>query len=169
MTNPPIPSKGAYKPRKNRSKNDPSYEKDLFHAITHLLIHAREKRNIRLVHRTNRNAHRTTNANYIEKDTSIVDLMRVFLSDTLIYEHHHVPQDLMFIRKFYRSYSGSITFSTLYSSFRNMKSKTFKKRFPNITFQNIALDLKQYHNMSVDVETLEQDYDIVQLFFQTFK
>jgi hypothetical protein len=50
-----------------------------------------------------------------------------------------------------------------------MKSKTFKKRFPNITFQNIALALQQYHNMSVDAETLEQDYDIVQLFFQTFK
>ncbi|MBE0700912.1 MAG: hypothetical protein IH571_04425 [Acholeplasmataceae bacterium] len=169
MTNSPIPSKGAYKPRKNRSKNDPSYEKDLFDAIEHLLKDARVRRDIRLVHRTNRNTKRTTHGNCIEKDTSIVDLMRVFLSDKLLYELHYVPQDLMFIRKSYESYSGTITFSTLYKSFKEIKSKEFKKRFPSITFENLAIALQQNHKMVVDAETLEEDYDVIQKFFRIFK
>ena len=168
MSNPPISSKGAYKPRHNRSKNDPSYEMDLFHAIEHLFKHARETRDIRLVHRTNRNAKRTTHANCIEKDTSIVELMRIFLSEPIIYEMHHVPQDLMFIRKFYKSYAGTITFSTLYMSFRDLKSQAFKKSFSTITFQNLAIALQQNHDMSVDAIELEKEYDDIQLFFKTF-
>lgn len=169
MTNSRIPSDGIYKHRKNRSKSDPSYEKDLFDAIKHLLKDARARRDIRLVHRTNRNTKRTTHGNYIEKDTSIVDLMRVFLSDEKIYELHLVPQDLMFIRKSYESYSGNITFSTLYKSFKEIKSKKFRNRFPSISFEKLAIALKKNHKMTVDAEILEDDYDVIQNFFRIFK
>lgn len=165
----PIPSHQILKFRKNRSKNDPAYEKDLFDAIEHLLLHARMKRDIQLMHRTNRNSNRKTHQNRIEKETSIVNLMRSFILDSSLYEIYHVPQDLMFLRKFYKIYSGSITFSTLYTSFRNLKFKNFKKRFPSITFENLAISLQTNHNMSVDAQSLEDDYDIIQNFIQIFR
>jgi hypothetical protein len=166
--NNPISTKNAYKHIKHQSKNSPGYESNLFLAIVHLFLYAYARRDIELKHRSNRNSKRQTNKNMLLKSTSIVELMRDFLSKKYLYNTYTKPQDLMFFRKSYREYVGPIKFSTLYSSFKELNSPAFQKKFPTITFTNLARDLQTQMGFTLTGQKLSQDYDAIILFINTF-
>lgn len=168
MTNPPIPSKGAYKPRKNQSKNSPSYESNLLLAIVHLFNHVYVRRDIELRHRSNRDTKRKTNQNKVINQTTIIELMREFILKKDLSETYNVPQDLKFFRKFYKSYTGSISFSTLYSSFRDLKSEEFMKKFPGITLSDLSLSLSKQLGTDITEQMLNDDYETIKDFVSTF-
>lgn len=168
MTTPTMPFKSTYKPRKNRSKNDSTYENDLFTIIEQLLKYAYTKRNFKLNHRSNRNSKRNTNLNKEVYDISIIDLMKEFLLKKDLYETHCVPQDLNFFRKFHKSYAGSITFSTLYTSFRDLKTKKFIKKFPSITLSNLSLSLSKQLGFVITDQMLNNDYETIKDFLIKF-
>jgi len=163
-----ISSKDAYKNNTHRSKNDPLYESDLFMAMEHLFIYVYTKRAMKLKHRSNRSTHRKTNLNLDIKDTTIIELMRDFLLKKDLAETYSVPQDLKFFRKFHKSYTGSITFSTLYTSFHNLKTKKFIQKFPSVTFNNLSLSLQKRLGIVVTENILNDDYDTIKDFLRTF-
>lgn len=168
MTTPTMPFKSTYKPRKNRSKSDSTYENDLFNIIKQLLEYAYTKRNFKLNHRSNRNSKRNTNLNIEVHDTSIIDLMKEFLLKKDLFETYNVPQDLKFYRKFYNSYTGTIKFSTLYTSFRDLTTKTFQTKFPNINFESLFLVLQGSIGLPLSTEILKKDYEIIQEFISKY-
>lgn len=163
-----ISSKGTYKNNPHRSKNDPLYESDLFKAMEHLFMYVYTKRDIKLKHRSNRSTHRNTNLNLDIKGTNIIELMRDFLLKKYLAETYNVPQDLKFFRKFHKSYTGSIKFSTLYTSFHNLKTKEFIRKFPSVTFNNLSLSLQKRLDILMTENILNDDYDTIKDFLRTF-
>ena len=166
--NKPIPSKGAYKPRKNRSKNDLTYEKDLFEALEHLLICAYRRKTIEIKHQTNRDTRRKTHQNLVIQNTSVIDLMHDFLSKKYPSDIYCVPLELKFFRKCYKDYGGSITFATLYSSFKSLDTKTFQKRFSNITFKKLALAIQARLGTKLTEHMLIDDYNTIRVFLSSY-
>lgn len=163
-----ISSKGAYRNTTHSSKNDPFYQLDRFNAIEQLFKYTYTKRDIELRHRSNRNTKRKTNQNKVVNQVTIIELMREFVLKKDLSEAYNVPQDLKFFRKFYKSYTGSITFSTLYTSFRDMKLKEFMKKFPNITFNNLSLSLSKQLGTDITEQMLNDDYETIKDFLSTF-
>ena len=163
-----ISSKGAYRNTKHSSKNDPFYQLDRFNALEQLFKYAYTKRDIELRHQSNRNTKRKTNQNKVVNQITIIELMREFILKKDLSETYNVPQDLKFFRKFHKSYAGSITFSTLYTSFRDLKSKEFMKKFPNITFNNLSLSLSKQLGIVITEQMLNDDYETIKYFLSTF-
>lgn len=168
MTNPPIPSKGAYRNTTHSSKNDAFYQIDRFDALEQLFKYAYTKRDIELRHRSNRNTKRKTNQNKVVNQVTIIELMREFVLKKDLSEAYNVPQDLKFFRKFHKSYAGSVTFSTLYTSFRDLKSKEFMKKFPAITLNNLSLSLSKQLGIVITAQMLNDDYETIKDFLSTF-
>ena len=163
-----ISSKGAYRNTKHSNKNDPFYQYDRKNALEQLFKYAYTKRDIELRHRSNRNTKRKTNQNKVVNQVTIIELMRDFVLKKDLSEAYNVPQDLKFFRKFYKSYTGSIRFSTLYTSFRDLKSKEFMKKFPNITFNNLSSSLSKQLGIVITAQMLNDDYETIKDFLSKF-
>jgi len=155
--------------KKHQSINTPDYEDNLLHALVLLFIHVRTQRSIELKHRSNRNQKRETNKNLVLEDVSIIKLMEEFLSKKDLYETYTIPQELLFLRKFFKSYAGPITFSTLYNKFYALDSTKFKKQFPKITFSNLAKDISTLTGELVSEATIVQTYITLIQFKNTFR
>ena len=155
--------------KKYQSINTPDYEDNLLHALVLLFIHVRTQRSIELKHRSNRNQERQTNRNIVIESTSIVKLMDEFLSKKDLYETYTIPQELLFLRKFFKSYEGPITFSTLYNKFYALDSSKFQKQFPKITFSNLARDISSLSEVTVSEQTVIENYDTIIQFINTFR
>lgn len=155
--------------KKYQSINTPDYEDNLLHALVLLFIHVRTQRSIELKHRSNRNQKRKTNKNLVLEDVSIIKLMEEFLSKKDLYETYTIPQELLFLRKFFKSYEGPITFSTLYNKFYALDSTKFKKQFPKITFSNLAKDISTLTGELVSEATIVQTYITLIQFKNTFR
>lgn len=159
-----------YPRRKNRSKNQDQYESSLLHCFEHLFMYVRAKRDIELIHRKNRNRARNTNQNTIISATTIIDLMNDFLSKKGFMETYFVPQDLLFIRKFHRTYyDQSIKLTTLYSSFKSLNTTKFQKLYPAITFNTIAAGISVSHGIPVTSKELIRDYDTIVTFLSAYR
>lgn len=168
MTNPTISSRGAYKPRKNRSKNDPTYENDLLEEISLFFYCANVRKDITLKNRTNRDENRTTHKNLVIMNTNIVELMSDFILKKYPLETYCVPRELQFFRNCYDKNAGKNTFSTLYNSFKKLNTKKFKSDFPNINYISISQTLYNLTGYSVASKTIEDNYNIIIEFLKTF-
>ena len=169
MNNIRIPTKQINVSRKHQSINSPDYQDNLMSALVLLFTHVRQPRTIELKHRSNRNQKRKTNKNLVLEDVSIIKLMEEFLSKKDLYETYTIPQELLFLRKFFKSYAGPITFSTLYNKFHALNSSKFHKQFPEITFSNLAKHISTLTGELVSETTIVQTYITLIQFKNTFR
>lgn len=172
-----IKSSSQLKLRHNRSKNDAAYDQDILECLEHLYIYMHARRTITLKHRTNRDAHRTSNLNMTE-ETSIIELMEDFISKKVSMESFSIPQDLLFLRKFHRDCTEcKITFTTLHTSIKEFDTKKYREQHPGVTYDAIAQGInKRISGSSSDAgsstttpDTIKSDRNTILEFLKAYR
>jgi hypothetical protein len=154
-----------------RTVSDPAYLSDLLECVWKLFVYAREKRDFMLKHKTNRSSSRATNQNIDIQDVSIIDLMNEFIAKKDFRNTYSFPQNLLFIKKFFRTQCSSydIAFSSFSKAFNSLHETELDKRYKNITFEQIATEMNKLNDKSITAEMVESDYTIIKSFFKLYR
>lgn len=156
---------------KYRTVSDPTYIDDLYACICKLFICAREKRNIKLKHRTNRSSSRTTNQNKDIQGITIIDLMNEFLAKKDFRDTYSFPKQSLFMKEFFRSQCSNynVSYDSFYYDFKRINDAEFIKRYKKLTFSQIALGINSLTGGKETAETVESDYRTINLFYQLYR
>ena len=154
--------------RTRRSTTSKQYEKDLFNSFVDLFDMALKPRNFTLKHKTNRNASRLTNQNRHVSNKSCVSVMNSFLNNQLT--DFTYPYELLFMRSFKKANQSknNIGPTSFDKAFKELKSSSFQKKYPSITFTNISQALNK-QGYSVNAATVEKGYDTIVEFLKSYR
>ena len=78
-----------------------------------------------------------------------------------------IPNELLFIRKFYNdTCTKTVSFPTLYRVFNHMDDQSFLKKNPSYDFKTLAITYNQIFESHITAKELEDNYRTIDYFYK---
>ena len=160
-----ISTKGSYKARKHRSKNDPYYAWQMYHLIRCILMELYVIKDITLLHSANRHRDRKHDYSHTIHGKRVVDVMRMIVDDPSLQETYHLPRDLFTLRSLHKrcgtALASNISFHNLYHKLKNLEKEQEHLHQTLLRWDTLAEGISEQMNIALDSHALSADYKVM--------
>lgn len=166
-----VPFKMERHTKTHRSKSDPQFYDEVLNVLVFWFFYAYTPRSFELRNRKNRDVHRSTNQNLFIENTSIVQMAKGYLNNSVLIQNYYPPKEFSFYRQAHRDsgYSETVSYSTVYYFYKKLNDPKVMKDHPNFSFKTIASHLLNKKNLGIKADQLAQDYELLLTLKQQLK